>query len=134
MKEKLKSWLLNDQIFYGFMVILVGITSFSLGRASVEQGSAIKPIVQMVDPITLPATALVTETGASAVQATLTPAPSSQVIGSHNQFVASKNGTKYYLPNCSGAKRIKPENLIGFPSREAAEAAGYGKAANCPGL
>ena len=53
---------------------------------------------------------------------------------SGKQFVASKNGTKYYLPNCSGAKRIKPENLIGFPSREAAEAAGYGKAANCPGL
>lgn len=49
-------------------------------------------------------------------------------------FVASKNGEKYYLPSCSGAKRIKEENKVWFPTREAAEASGYEPAANCKGL
>lgn len=131
MKEKLKSWILNDQIFYGFIVILVGTTSFILGRASTtEEGNTQKPIVKMIEPITLPASTITAETiSKDRVVSTVNSTPSSG-----KQFVASKNGTKYYLPNCSGAKRIKPENLIGFPSREAAEAAGYGKAANCPGL
>lgn len=50
------------------------------------------------------------------------------------QFLASKNGTRYYLPNCSGAGRIKPENRVWFKTREDAEAAGLTPAANCPGL
>ena len=48
--------------------------------------------------------------------------------------VASKSGTKYHLPTCSGAKSIKPDNLITFASIAEAEAAGYTPAANCPGL
>jgi len=49
-------------------------------------------------------------------------------------YVASKNGTKYYLPACGTAKRIKEENKVWFGTKEEAEAAGYGPAANCPGL
>lgn len=49
-------------------------------------------------------------------------------------YMASKNGTKYYLPTCSSANRIKAENRVWFASREEAEAAGYAPAANCPGL
>ena len=130
MKEKLKSWLLNDQIFYGFMIILVGISSFALGRISVEKESAVKPGVKMINPIAIPASTLTAET----INNNYTVSNVIPHSAIKSQFVASKNGTKYYLPNCSGAKRIKPENLINFPSQEAAEAAGYGKAANCPGL
>lgn len=50
------------------------------------------------------------------------------------KYVASKNGTKYYLPECSGVKRIKEENKIWFASEDIAKAEGYGPAANCPGL
>lgn len=50
------------------------------------------------------------------------------------KYVASKNGTKYYLPSCSGAKRIKPENTVWFASAADAQAAGLTPAANCPGL
>lgn len=50
------------------------------------------------------------------------------------QLVASKKGKKYYLPWCSGAERIKPENLIAFASAAEAQARGYAPAANCPGL
>lgn len=48
--------------------------------------------------------------------------------------VASKNGTKYYLPSCSGADRISAANKVTFVSPAAAAAAGYTPAANCPGL
>ena len=48
--------------------------------------------------------------------------------------VGSKSGTKYHLPDCPGAKRIKPENLVSFETIAAAKAAGYTAAANCPGL
>lgn len=49
-------------------------------------------------------------------------------------FVASKSGTKYYLPECSGADRISSANKIFFASASAAVAAGYAPAANCKGL
>lgn len=66
---------------------------------------------------------------AAAVEAP--PAAPSNTAGT---YMASKNGTKYYLPSCGGSKRIKPENRVWFETKEEAEAAGYGPAANCPGL
>ena len=50
------------------------------------------------------------------------------------QVVASKNGTKYYLPTCAGANRIAAANKIWFVSPAAAVAAGYAPAANCKGM
>ena len=50
------------------------------------------------------------------------------------RYVASKNGTKYHLPTCSGAKTIGETNKVWFASKEAAEAAGYAPAANCKGI
>ena len=49
-------------------------------------------------------------------------------------FVASRNGTKYYLPTCSGANRISEANKVWFATAAAAVAAGYAPAANCKGL
>lgn len=40
-------------------------------------------------------------------------------------FVASKNSKKYHVPSCTWAKRIKPENIICFSSKEEATKAGY---------
>ena len=40
-------------------------------------------------------------------------------------FVGSKNSNKYHLPSCAFAKRIKPENLVCFTSKEEAEKRGY---------
>lgn len=50
---------------------------------------------------------------------------------SDNKIVASKKGTKYHFPWCSGAKSIKAENRITFDSEAEAQAAGYTLAANC---
>ncbi len=49
-------------------------------------------------------------------------------------YVASRNGSRYHLPSCSGAQRILEENKIWFSSQEEAEKAGYTPAQNCPGL
>lgn len=59
---------------------------------------------------------------------------SEDITAISGQYVASKNGTKYYLPSCSGAKRIKEENKVYFSSKEEAEAQGLEPAKNCKGL
>ncbi|MBU2220611.1 hypothetical protein KKD81_01590 [Patescibacteria group bacterium] len=69
--------------------------------------------------------------GGGPAAAVAAPKPISPSTGT---YMASKNGTKYYLPTCSSSNRIKPENRVWFKSKAEAEAAGYGPAANCPGL
>ncbi|MCX6787321.1 MAG: hypothetical protein NTY93_02225 [Candidatus Kaiserbacteria bacterium] len=56
------------------------------------------------------------------------------VDSSTGKFVASKNGTKYYLPSCTGVDKISDANKIWFVSVESATAAGYTPATNCKGL
>ena len=48
-------------------------------------------------------------------------------------YVASKTGTKYYTPDCAGAKRIKDSNKVWFATKADAEATGR-TTANCPGI
>ena len=62
------------------------------------------------------------------------PTPLSSADSEAGQVVASKNGTKYYLPDCAGADRISPANKVWFLSAAAAAAAGYTPAVNCKGL
>jgi hypothetical protein len=60
--------------------------------------------------------------------ATTPPEPKSQQLeakSSQCAFVGSKNSDKFYLPTCSYAKRVKPENLVCFKSAE--EATGQGR-------
>ena len=69
-------------------------------------------------------------------EASPTPAPVKKVAtaAAGGQLVASKTGTKYYLPWCGSVKRIKEENKVWFASKAEAEAAGYEPAKNCKGL
>jgi len=62
------------------------------------------------------------------------PAATAFSTATTGQIVASKSGTKYYLPSCAGADRISPANKVWFSSAAAASAAGYAPAANCKGL
>lgn len=122
MWEKLKSFLANDALFYGVLLITIAVTSFGLGRQSVLEEKTEK-IVEKQEELT--------DTLATApVPLVATP----EAVNNTGGVVASKSGTKYHLPTCSGASRIKPENLVSFASAAAAEAAGYSPAANCPGL
>jgi hypothetical protein len=62
------------------------------------------------------------------------PATAPAALPAGGQYVASKSGTKYYLPWCGTVARIKDENKVWFQTKAEAEAAGYGPAANCKGL
>lgn len=66
----------------------------------------------------------------AAVIVVLEPEP----LPSGGQYVGSKSGTKYYLPWCGTAKRIKDENKVWFATKEDAEKAGYEPGKNCKGL
>ena len=104
------------------VVVLVGGTSFGLGRLSVLSERA-------------PGVA-VHEAGSRTSLASPVAAPVRFVppAGSAKNFVASKNGTKYYAVGCGGAARIKPENQAWFATEADAKAAGYTAGGNCKGL
>lgn len=116
-----------DDIFLGFIIILVAFGSFGLGRLSKIQGAKTPVLIENA-------------VEASSVSVTNKPAVSNQgasVIGAttaSDQLVGSKNGTKYYFPWCSGVKNINPENLIHFASKSEAEARGYTPSTTCKGL
>lgn len=59
-------------------------------------------------------------------------APAALNLG--GQLVASKYGSYYYYPWCSGAAKIAQANQRWFPDTASAEAAGYRPAKNCKGL
>jgi competence protein ComEC len=46
-------------------------------------------------------------------------------------FVGSSKSDKYHYPSCSGAKKIKPANLVTFSSSEEARAQGYSPCGIC---
>lgn len=111
-----------------FIIILVASSSFGLGRLS--------KISEIKNPITVggvPITAASTLSVAG--EKTAAGLSANNTAGVQNgTYVASKNGTKYYFPWCSGATRIKEENKVWFDTKEAAIRAGFQAAANCSGL
>jgi len=50
------------------------------------------------------------------------------------KVVASKTGTRFYLPNCAGVSRILDKNKVYFENADAALKAGLTPAVNCKGL
>lgn len=112
-------------------VLLIGITSFGLGRLS-----ALWPAEEPIAVENLEAGNQNLETTqANTSQTSGLPDSKSQILNSaQGAFVASRKGTAYHLPFCPGAQKISEANKIWFQTRQEAEAAGYKPAANCPGL
>lgn len=115
---------LEYRFFVALVIVLVAVISFGLGRLSKIENS--KPPIK----ITNPASASLGIPGNGIGQGSGTP-PDATFLG---QYVASKNGTKYHLPWCSGAQTIKEENKIWFNTKTDAENAGYSPASNCKGI
>jgi hypothetical protein len=117
--EHCKGWFRNleNELFVGLLLVLVATLSFGLGRMSKIEDSR-EPV--KIDQI------------ASMASTSINTAVPQAAEG--REYVASKNGTKYHLPWCSGAQRISEANKIYFKSKDEAERAGYSPAANCKGL
>ncbi len=111
----------NKDLFVVIIIILSSLASFGLGRLSKIEESR-SPIIIENAP---------TDSSASVIKASLPTLTPTQAGGG---YVASKNGTKYYLPWCGGAQKISEKNKIVFVSKEEAEKAGYQPAANCKGI
>jgi len=108
-----------------FGVVLISLISFSAGRLTAP-GQEKQPItVERLAPAS-----------ANSAFKNITNDSTLQDLQGRSEgiYVASKNSTKYHLPDCTGAKRIADHNKIWFNSKEEAESIGYTPAANCPGL
>lgn len=110
----------KDTVLLG-AVLLLGVAAFSLGRLSVASDPA-APVVLYVPKET------------AAREPVQREAPVASPSATTGSYVASKNGSVYHLPWCSGAQRIKEANKVWYETKEAAEAAGLRPAANCKGI
>lgn len=125
---KLKGWgrvVARRDIFLFLLVVLVGLGSFGLGRLSALEEH--RPSVRIIAPDGSDVAA----SSAAAVGAVSSVGASVSVGQGSGQFVASKNGTKYYPVGCASANRIKNENKVWFATQGDAESAGFTSAANC---
>jgi hypothetical protein len=139
MYENIKRLFENDTLYFMVLLVLVGATSFGLGRWSAIGTYSTK------DTIVSSQTASV---GSTVKAAKITPKESTAQIKekvvedtmsleaaiSEAKYVASKSGSKYHLLWCPGAKSIKESNKVFFKSKEEAEGEGYTPAANCKGI
>ncbi len=138
MFTEIKSYLKKDTIFYTFVILLVAIISFGLGRFSTMSGASggpNKPLSNVVAPLNVSGEAR--PVVATSTVPEVTPNPTTPQVQGETAaagVVASKSGTKYHFLWCPGAKQIKEQNRIVFETTAAARAAGYTPAANCPGL
>lgn len=112
LKDKIKLVANNKDIFFIIILILTALGSFGLGRLS--------KIDEKRTPFKIQNTALIGNFDEN-----------SSIKGN---YVASKNGSKYHLPWCSGAQTISEKNKIWFDTKEEAENRGYTPAKNCKGI
>lgn len=127
------------------LIILVAAISFLLGRIS-KMGESREGVRVMNNPPSPPARNAVQaggpyikegtekETPVSVTQSGQAAAVVNSATGEKVEVVGSKNGTKYHLPTCPGAKQISEKNLIKFESIEEARSRGYTPASNCKGI
>lgn len=119
----------RDELILAATVFLVAIGSFALGRLSI--------IIRPTQPVVIRNPVYHASVDTSTTGLTHgAPSVATSSVDAHSAgaVVASKTGTKYHLPWCAGAQKIREENKIWFATRADAEIAGYTPATNCKGL
>jgi len=120
---------LSDDLFLGFIIILVAFGSFGLGRLSKIEGAKTPIRIENSPEISA-------DTFNNSREAMIQG--NNQIASILNtqdtQLVASKSGKKYYYPWCTGVQKIAEKNRIYFASKTEAEARGYTPSATCKGL
>ncbi len=129
--EKLKGVAVREDVRLSVLVFAVAISAFALGRISVEPNSTTQTSYNQAEVTSATLGSMAVKSSAIEGEISREEVVPGAVEGG---YVASKSGTKYHLPWCSGAKRIKEENKIWFKTKSEAEAAGYEPAANCKGI
>jgi len=119
--EPEKVFKMSDGLFIAVAMVLIALGAFGLGKISAYEKKDVPISVLQKQESILANTNLnqVATVGESKIE---------------NMFVASKSGTKYYYPWCSGVDRIKEENKIWFATIEEARSRGLEPASGCTGL
>ncbi len=134
--REIKGVVWHEGVLLSTLLVLVAFGAFVVGRMSASVPVA--PVTvsagsQLAAPYAVPSNEVV-EPPSKIVEV-----EGPQVFGDapesgQGAYVGSKNGTKYHLPWCPGARTIKAENKVWFNSKAEAEVAGYQPAANCKGI
>lgn len=136
--EKIKYFIKSEKgkdILIIIIIILVGLSSFELGRLSKENSSnnnGIKikyPANYEVNDSNIPL-----EANLGQINSTNKPktAETNQIkTQATGNYFASKRGKKYYPVGCSAGNTIKQENKIYFSTSAEAEKAGYELSGSC---
>jgi hypothetical protein len=131
--NKIKGLGLSDKTtrIYLFIIVLVAVSAFGLGRLSGYSASLKN------DPISITSEVLGDSTFVSPKAPLANPHTSSVgTIDTANttfqkNYVASKNGKLYYPSGCRGAQRIAEKNQVWFATQDDAEQSGFKKASSC---
>jgi len=123
-KIKSKTGIDKVTIVYLLIIVGVGISSFGLGRISLNNNlnENSDGDIAITETKNLLENQNITNNEISSTQSTQSK---------EKRYVASKNGKMYYSLGCSGAKRINPENEIWFSTSEDAEKSGYALSSTC---
>jgi len=107
------------------IIILVGLSSFGLGRLSVLNISSEEDIkLENTNDYIVKE-----EIGKRVkVESSIDNVESNF---KERKYLASKNGKLYYTVSCSGASRIREENKVWFATSTEAEKAGYSLSTSC---
>lgn len=129
--SKIKSWVKTDSFLDTILIILmilVGITSFGLGRLSAQTDKQANKNIEIILPNGQ-------KQGISEYAGQLRADPDIQaqkpVTHSDGAFFASKNGTKFYPKGCSAGNKILESNKIFFITAKEAVDAGFALAKGC---
>jgi len=108
---------LSEEFFLFILIIFVALSSFALGHLSAKE-TATKKISSI--------TCLVEKDNMA--EYGIKP------ILTGGEIVASRKGSKYHFPWCTGAKQMSEQNKIWFKNIKEAKKHGYTAAGNCKGL
>lgn len=114
--KKVKTWCDDNRndLVTASIIFFTGLSGFGLGRLSIDLKP--HPPLSVIQP---------------ADEQNVYTASLHTAVANDKKVLASRNGTTYYYPWCSGTKRIKDENKIWFSTKEDAEKAGLKLAGNC---
>jgi len=128
--QKIKQFLESEKgkdVMTIAIVILVGISSFFLGRLSNQTGTNGVKL-----EYTGQEASAIGSNKTNIDQISLNPSITEKTNNnSRGSYFASKKGKKYYSSGCSAGKTIKIENRIYFSTTTEAEKAGFTLSSSC---
>lgn len=123
----------KDGIMMYLILILVAISSFFLGRLSVDtidKSDSVQILTSNINPSSVISSSYSAKAIVNNVpnKVDIVASPQNAVL---HKYIASKNGKLYYRVGCGAGKRIVAQNQVFFSSAELAERAGYKPSSSC---